>query len=164
MEAYDLEIGPIQATFDALYKRIGEYFQSASVAPAGSVTETDLSEFAQEPLHKTLNTLLKHFGFFDLPYSIRIIAEEDSQISGIHRSDNITTYDEKMKDGSHRTFNFYNSHGPENLKVSFYWLDMKKDGEQIWGILTVDNRWYLHVITTQGYVYYLRMERENIQT
>lgn len=160
MEAYDLEIGPIQATFDSLFKRIGEYFQSNPVAPMGLISETDLSEFAQEPLHKTLNNLLEHFGFCDLPHSMKVIAEEDSQISGIHRSDNITTYDEKTNDGSHHTFNFYETQGPENMNVSFYWLDMKKGAEQTWGILTTDDRWYFHIITARGHEYYLRVERE----
>ena len=160
MEAYDLEIGPIQRTFDDLFKRIAEYFQSAPVAPTGSITQNNLSTFSQEPLHKTMNALLKHYGFSDLPLSIRIIAEADSQISGIYRSDNITIYEEKIRDGSYRTFNFYSTFGPENMKASFYWLDMKKDGERIQGIITMDDRWYLRILTTQGNVYYQRMERE----
>jgi hypothetical protein len=163
MESYDLEIGPIQRTFDDLFKRIGEYFQSAPVAPTGSIIEINLSIYSQEPLRKTLNALLKHYGFCDLPSSIRIIAEENSQISGIHRSDNITIYEERMGDGSYRSFNFYSTYGPENMKVSFYWLDVAKGGEQTQGILTLDDRWYLCISTAQDKVYYQRMEREKPQ-
>lgn len=163
MEAYDLEIGPIQRTFDNLFKRIGEYFQSLPVAPTGSVIETDLSTFSQGPLHNTLNSLLNHYGFSDLPLANRIVAEEDSQISGIQRSDDIIIYKEKMVDGSFRTFNFYITSGPENMKTSFYWLDMKKDGEQTQGILTQDDRWYTRIITPQDNIYYQRMEREKLQ-
>ena len=160
MEPYDLEIGPIQRTFDSLFKSIAHYFQSTPVAPIGSITETDLSTHSQKQLRKTLNASLKHYGFTNLPFSIRIIAEEDSQIDGIHRSDNITTYEERMKDGSYRTFNFYSTLGPENMKASFYWLDTKKGGEQTQGILTKDNKWYLRISTTQDDVYYQRVDRE----
>ena len=160
MEPYDLEIGPIQRTFDHLFKSISEYFQSAPVTPVGSVTETSLSDYPQEHLHKTLNASLKHYGFVDLPFSMRIIAEESSQISGIYRSDNITTYEEKMSDGSYRTFNFYSKYGPENMKASFYWLDVKKEGEQTQGILTEDNVWYFCISTTHDNVFYQRIERK----
>jgi hypothetical protein len=160
VEPYDLEIGPIQRTFDHLFKSIGQYFQAAQVAPLGSITETSLSTYSQEQLRKTLNAMLKHYGFADLPFSKKIIVDEDSQISGIHRSDNITTYEERMVDGSFRTFNFYSTYGPDNMKASFYWLDMKKDGEQTQGILTKDDRWYLRISTTQDNIFYQRMERE----
>lgn len=159
MEPYDLEIGPIQKTFESLFMRIGQYFQSAPAGPSGSITETDLSIYTQEQLRKTLNALLKHYGFHDLPFYIRIIAEPDSQISGKLRSDNITTYEEKMSDGSVRTFNFYSTFGPENMKASFYWLGVKRDGEQIQGILTMDDNWYLRT-TTQDNTYYQRIEKD----
>ncbi|OGM08718.1 hypothetical protein A2159_02345 [Candidatus Woesebacteria bacterium RBG_13_34_9] len=159
MEPYDLEIGPIKSTFDHLFASIGLYFQSAPVVPIGSITETSLSNFSQEQLQTSLNASLKHYGFADLPSSIRIITQVDSQISGIHRSDNITIYEERIMDGSHRTFNFYSTYGPENLKVSYYWLNIKKDGEQTQGILTMDDRWYLR-ISTKNHVYYLRIEKE----
>ena len=106
MEAYDLEIGPIQRTFENLFKRIGEYFNSTPVEPEGKIVETDLSLYSQESLSKILNELFKFYGFGDLPVSYRIVVEEGSLISGIHRSDNITTYEEKMQNGSRRTFNF----------------------------------------------------------
>lgn len=159
MNPNDLEIGPSQRTFESLFKSIGLYFQSALVYPVGSVTETNLSTFSQEQLHKTLNAVLEHYGFTDFPYSIRVNCEENSRISGIYRSDNIATYEETMDDGSRRTFNFYSNFGPEKMKVSFYWLDMKKGGEEIHGILTVDDRWYFRISTTDGFVFYQRMEQ-----
>lgn len=162
MEPYDLEIGPIQSTFDHLFKLIGLYFQTAQVTPVGSVTETSLSTLTQDQLHKTLNASLTHYGFADLPISLRIIAEEDSQVNGIHRSDNITTFEENLKDGSRRTFNFYSVYGPENMKASFYWLDMKKGGEETQGILTKDDKWYLCIKTTQENVFYERIEKKII--
>jgi hypothetical protein len=160
VEPYDLEIGPVQKTFDHLFMSIGQYFQSAPVAPVGSITEISLTNYSQEQLRKTLNAILKHYGFTDLPFSLRIIAEADSQISGIHRSDNITTYEEKMRNGSYRTFNFYSTYGPENMKASFYWLDMEKNGEQTQGVLTEDNAWYLRISTTHDNVYYQRIEQK----
>jgi len=160
MEPYDLEIGPVQHTFEELFKRIGQYFSTAQVAPVGSVTETDFSNYSQSQLRKTLNGILEHYGFAYLPYSMRIIAGIGSTISGIYRSDNITTYEEKMVDGSHRTFNFYSTYGPENMKSSYYWLDMRKNGEQTQGILTEDDRWYFRIATTQGNFYYARMEQQ----
>lgn len=159
MEPYDVALDPIQKTFEDLFKRIGEYFQFASVVPVGSITETDLTVYSQDPLHTTLNSLLKFYGFTDLPSSMRIIAETDSQISGVQRSDDITVYDEKLTDGSHRTYNFYTKNGPENIKVSFYWFDMKKGGEQVHGILTKDDRWYLKITTIHNNIYYQRMEK-----
>jgi hypothetical protein len=159
MEPYDVALGPIQQTFDDLFKRIGDYFNSAPVVPVGTVIETNLSIYTQEPLHKTLNNLLKYYGFTDLPLAMRIIAEESTQISGLHRSDEITVYDEKLTDGSHRTYNFYGKNGPANIKVSYYWLDMKKGGEQTQGILTDNDRWYLRITTTHDSVYYQRIEK-----
>lgn len=160
MEPYDLEVGPIQRTFDELFKRIAQYFNSAPVAPEGSITETDLSTYNQDQLRKTLNGILEHYGFAYLPSALKVVCETDSIISGIYRSDNITTYEEKMTDGSHRTFNFYSTYGPENMKASYYWLDMKKNGEQIQGILTEDDKWYFRIATIQGNFYYARMEQQ----
>lgn len=160
MEPYDVELGPIQRTFESLFKSIAQYFQSTPVVPVGMITETNLSSYSQDQLRDTLNSSLKYYGFTSLPSSLRLFAEKKSQISGIHRSDNITTYDEKLRDGSHRTYNFYSKFGPENMKTSYYWLNMRKDGEQTQGILTEDDRWYLRIITSENKVYYLRIERE----
>ncbi|MFC1600686.1 hypothetical protein ACFL25_01250 [Patescibacteria group bacterium] len=162
VEAYDLEIGPIQRTFEELFKRIGGYFQSALVEPKGRIVETDLSTYSQKPLQQTLTSLLNFYGFSDLPNGLRINLSEDSQISGIHRSDNITTYEERIKDGSLRTYNFYSKYGPENMKASFYWFNKNIDNEEIHGILTEDDRWYLRIKSDSG-VYYLRMEKTKSQ-
>lgn len=161
MEPYDLEIGPIERAFDSLFKSIAQYFQSAQVSPLGLITETHLADISQEELHKALSAILKHYGFADLPLSMRITAETDSQISGIIRSDSIATYEENMIDGSRRTFNFYSTYGPENMKASYYWLDMKRDGEQTQGILTKEDRWYLRIITREN-VFFQRTEKESI--
>ncbi len=161
MESYDLELGPIQRTFDDLFRYIALYFQSAPVVPIGSVTETDLSTQSQQELHETVNSSLKRYGFTFLPNSLKITAEEDSVISGIHRSDNITVYDEKMKDGSRRTFNFYNTYGPEHMKTSYYWLDKRNGGEQTNGILTMEDKWYMRIDTSRDMIYYLRVDKES---
>lgn len=160
MEPTDLEVGPIQKTFETLFARIGKYFQSAPVVPSGSITETELNIYAQEQLRNTLNGILKHYGFSNLPNSIRMAAEADSKISGIYRSDNITIYTEKMIDGSYRTFNFYSTFGPENMKASFYWLDIRKSREEIQGILTIDDIWYLRIQTYSGDIFYERIEQQ----
>jgi len=160
MEPYDLEIGPVQRTFDILFKSIGEYFQSAQVGPVGSITETDLSTYTQEQLHNTLNGSLKYYGFFDLPYTMRFTIETNSIISGIHRSDNITAYEEKRIDGSRQTFNFYSKFGPDHMKASFYSLDTKKGGEQTQGIITDEDIWYFRITAAKNIIYYLRLERE----
>lgn len=160
MEPYDLEIGPIERTFDSLFKSITQYFQTAQVVPLGLITETHLADISQEELHKALNAILKHYGFSDLPFSMRVSADAESQISGIIRSDNIATYEENMVDGSRRTFNFYSTYGPENMKASYYWMDMKRGGEQTQGILTKEDRWYLR-ITTQENVFFQRTEKES---
>lgn len=156
-----MELGPIQRTFDGLFKSISLYFQSAQVEPDGPITETDLSSYFQDQLRSALDTALKRHGFVDLPYSIRITVEANSKISGIHRSDEITAYDEVMKNGSHRTFNFYSKKGPENMRASYYWLNTQKNGEQTHGILTMEERWYLRTSLSQNLVYYQRIERAN---
>jgi hypothetical protein len=163
MEAHDLEVGPIQQTFESMFWRIGQYFQNAAVVPEGKITETGLNVYKQDSLRSTLNALLSHYGFSELPYYMRIISDESSKIDGIHRSDNISTYEEKWDDGSLRTFNFYSTFGPENMKTSFYWLNLKSGGEQINGILTMDDRWYFRIITTENNVFYQRMERQKPQ-
>jgi hypothetical protein len=163
MESTDLEIGPIQRTFEALFWRIGQYFDSAPVTPVGSIIETDLSIYPQDSLHNTLYALLKHYGFTELPHFIRIAPEKNSHISGLHRSDNITTYEIKTENGCVRTFNFYSTYGPENMKCSFYLLNNDKQGEEIQGILTMDDRWYLRITTTDKNIYYLRMEKQKPQ-
>lgn len=161
MHPYDLEIGPIENTFNDLFGSISKYFNANEVEPKGPIIETELSNYSQKNLRDTLKNAVRHYGMHELPYSQRILINENSIIKGIHRSDDITTYDEMMNDGSHRTFNFYHDVGPENMKVSYYWLDMKKNGEQTQAILTNDDRWYLRITTNLNTSYYLRMERYN---
>jgi hypothetical protein len=163
MEPYDLEIGPTQRAFEGLFKSINAYFDTARVVPNGSVRETHLSDYSQDQLHKALSDSLTYYGFTDLPLSLRVEVKSNSNVSGIQRSDKISTFDEKMSDGSLRTFNFYRKFGPENMKASYYWLDMEREGEQTQGILMEDDRWYLRIITSQDSIYYLRVERSNPQ-
>jgi hypothetical protein len=160
VESYDLELGPLKRTFDSLFKLINQYFHSAPVEPIGKIKEIDLQTYSQRQLRETLNSCLEHYGFTDLPAALRIVVSSSSRISGIHRSDNISTYDERMKDGSHRTYNFYSKDGPDSMKVSYYWLDMASGGEQTQGILTEGNIWYLRITTAEGKVYYHRIERD----
>lgn len=161
MEPYDLEIGPIQRAFENLFRSISIYFNSNDVEPRGPIRERGLSYHSQQNLRKTLRESLEYYGCPDLPMSLRVVVGGDSVIDGVHRSDDIVVYDEKLNDGSHRIFNFYQNKGPENMKMSYYWLDMSKEGQQIQGILTNDNRWYLRITTPQNKVYYLRMERSS---
>jgi hypothetical protein len=163
MHADDLELGPIQRTFDTLNRSISLYFNSHLVSPNGPIKESDLSDYSQKKLRETLVENLDFYGFSALPASLRPIVESSSKISGIQRSDDIVVYDEKMSDGSRRIYNFYTSGGPENMQVSYYWLDQKKGGEQTRGILSSDNRLYLRISTADGIDYYLRIERENPQ-
>lgn len=100
-----------------------------------------------------------HYGFTTLPSSLKLTVKENSMISGVHRSDNIITYKEVLIDGSYKTFNFYSSYGPEQMKASFYYSDRVKN-EETSGILTIEDRWYFRISTNLDFVYCLRIERE----
>jgi hypothetical protein len=159
MQPSDLEIGPIQDTFEKLFKSIGTYFHVNPISPEGQVTETDISNYSQDKLRKNLKASLSHYGFSALPSPLRIFLEKDSKISGIKRSDNIVTYKEELPNGSYRTYNFYGNSGPEQMKASFYFFN-KAESEETRGILTMEDRWYLRISTKLDFVYYLRVERE----
>lgn len=163
MHADDLELGPIQRTFDTLNRSISLYFNSHLVSPDGPVKEEVLNYYSQKQLRETLNENLNFYGFASLPSALQLKVEPRAKIKGIQRSDNITVYDEKMPDGSHRIYNFYTTGGPEDMQVSYYWLDQEKGGEQTRGILSSDDRLYLRISTADGVDYYLRIERASLQ-
>ncbi|MBN1169155.1 hypothetical protein JXA63_04665 [Candidatus Woesebacteria bacterium] len=162
MQPHDLEIGPIQDTFEKLFKSIGTYFHVNPISPEGDITENDLSKYPQEKLRNRLNATLSHYGFSYLPCFLKIVVGNDSKLGGTHRSDDIMIYTEDLPDGSFRTYNFYNTKGPEQMKASFYYFN-KAEKEETRGILTDEDRWYLRISTKLDFVYYLRIEREKPQ-
>ena len=143
---------PVGNEIRRLFAAEARYFEYTNT---GAITQADL---APDRAHEALTANLKSAGFDDLPYPYNIAPEPGSTIQGYQRSDDVIRFHEKKRDGSDRGYDFFTTHGPENISVSFSLLDMLR-GQTTDGILTKDGRLFLKVTTNKGDIFYIQMQK-----